>query len=175
MKKTLGKIGVFLVFVGILFAIYAFALPEYPHSVIKGFIQPKINETANMRIQEIKNEACKDVDGLTYEQIFANVEGSCWVYETPEKSSDGAEHVTFYGKGVSVNLKDWPDYNGGLMYTSTSIKIDFVIRGSGYDVIPYVDDFDNGLILYDGKHEDANKKIRKDVLNQIYGGMRKDQ
>ena len=61
------------------------------------------------------------------------------------------------------------------MYTSTSIKIDFVIRGSGYEVIPYVDDFDNGLILYDGKHEDANKKIRKDVLNQIYGGMRKYQ
>lgn len=175
MKKVFGKIGAVVVVIGILFLIYAFALPEYPQSIIKGIVQPKINATADARIQEVKNAQCKDVDGLTYDQIFANVEGSCWIYETPEKSVDGAEHVIFYGKGVSVNLKDWPDYNGGLMYTSTSIKMDFVIRGNNFELVPYVDDFQNGLKLYDGKHEDANNKIRKDILNQIYSGMRKDQ
>lgn len=175
MKKVLGNIGVILVCIGILYLIYAFALPEYPKSIITGIVQPKINATASTRIEAIKNEQCKDVDGLPYSQIFANVKGSSWIYVTPEKSSDGAEHVIFYGKDASINLKDWPDYNGSLMYTSTGIKMDFIIRGSGYELVPYVDDFKNGLVLYDGKHEDANKQIKKDVLNQIYSGMRKDQ
>lgn len=175
MKKVIGRILTVLVCVGVLYVIYAYVLPEYPQSIIKGLIQPRINSTANTRIQEVKNQKCKDVDDLTYEQVFANVEGSCWVYVTPEKSTDGAEHVIFYGENVSVNLKDWPDYNGGLMYTSTSVKFDFVIRGNSFDVVPYIDDFKTGLKIYDGKHEDANNKVRKDVLNQIYSGMRKDQ
>lgn len=175
MKNALGKIVVILVCLGLLYFVYAFALPEYPQSMVKGFIQPKINATAKTRIEEVQQAKCKEVDNLSYGQIFANVDGGCWIYETPEKSSDGAEHVIFYGRGVSVNLKDWQDYNEGLMYTSTSIKMDFIIRGNSFELVPYIDDFQNPLKLYDGKHERDNDKVREDILDQIYNGMRKDQ
>lgn len=175
MKNAVGKIIFVLVLLGALYLVYAFLLPEYPQSVVKGFIQPKIDSTANARIEEVKKAQCKDVDGLTYEQVFANAQTTCWVYVTPDKSNDGAEHVIFYGKGLDINLKDWPDYNGGMMYLATSIKMDFIIRGNNFELVPYVDDFENGLRLYDGKHEEDNNKIRKDIMNQIYSGMRKDQ
>ncbi|MGN0438918.1 MAG: hypothetical protein ACI4F4_10380 [Lachnospiraceae bacterium] len=174
MKGVVGKIATVVVAIGILILIYVL-LPEYPQSMVKGVVQPIVNATAKTRIENVKNATYKELE-LNYGAIFENVSGSCWVYQSPEQSVDGAEHVTFYGNDVSVNLSDWEMENGekGLLYTGAGIKIDFVIRGNNFDVVPYVDDFNTSLLRNDMKYQEQNKKLLQDVLTQIYGGVKKN-
>ena len=82
------------------------------------------------------------------------------------------EYVTFYGRGVSINLKDWEDYQGKLS-TSASVKVEFRIRGNNVDILPYVD----GTLMHieDGKHVEANDKIKLDIFSQLYTGMKTEK
>ena len=61
-----------------------------------------------------------------------------------------------------------------LLYTGAGIKIDFVIRGNNFAVVPYVDDFNTSLLRNDMKYQEQNKKLLQDVLTQIYGGVKKN-
>lgn len=178
MKEFFGKLGVVVVILGILYAVYAFALPEYPKSYVTSIVQPKVNATADSMITKVKQATNKDIPGKTYEQIFTSKKNStnagCWIYVTPEDSSDGAEHVIFYAKGATINLKGFEDYNGGLLYTSAVIKMDFKISGGSFDLIPYVDDLNTPLVIYDGKHTKDNAKVKKAILEQLDTGMKEE-
>ncbi len=177
MKNFMGKLLIVVIFVGILVGIY-YILPEYPQNYVKSLVQTKIDKEADARIQQVKQLKNKDVENQTYETILTtNTNAGCWTYLAAEKSDDGCEHVYYYGKDADVNLKDWPDY-GGLMYNGAIIKVDFAIKGGGssVEISPYIDDISDGkaLQIFDGKHVDANNKIKIDYFTQLYKGMKSD-
>lgn len=175
MKDFLKKVVWVVVFVAILFVAYQY-MPEYPHNYIKSVFQPKIDEMAASRINQVKALTNKDVDNKSYDDIFkAHTNTGCWVYEAVTDSKDGAEHVYYYGKDAAVNLKDYPDY-GGQMYTAAAIKVDFKITSGNVDIFIYIDDFSEDAVLWinDGKHVKENSKIKADFFKQLYSGMRSE-
>lgn len=161
-----------VIFVAVLFGIYM-VLPEYPQNFIKGFVQPIVNTQAKTRIEQVKNLTNKDVENATYKDILENnTNTTCWTYAVDETT--GAEHVYFYGKGASINLKDYVDYNGTFS-TGAVIKVDFVITNNNVDILPYVDDLETPKNIKDGKHVEENNKIKKEIFYQLYTGMKVEQ
>ena len=168
MKKILRSLVAFGIFCGILYVIYLF-LPEYPHNMIKSFIQPAINMQAKIRIGQVKkmDVNIKGLEDVTYlTALEKNTGMSCWVYEQDE--STGEEIVIYMGRGAGVNMKEAKDY-GGKLYTSATIKFEFHIKGSKVEVIPYIDG--KSMNIKDGKHVEKNKEVLKSIVSQLYGGI----
>lgn len=176
MKKVMGKVITVVVIIGILFGIY-FLLPEYPKNCVKATVQKMVDKDAQARIEAVKQKQYEGVDNQTFDAILTKgTTSGCYTYTSALKSDDGAEHVYYYGKGASINLKDWPDYGGGLLYTDAVIKVDFKIKaGNNLEIVPYIDDLSpaGALQINDGKHTDANNKIKADYFNQLYNGVKK--
>lgn len=155
----------FLVFVAVLVGVY-FALPEYPQSVMKSVFQTKVDAAAELRISQVQNMTNADLDNATYKAILeAQTKNPCWVYDVDDVT--GIETVTFYGRGVSINLKDYEEYNGKLS-TAAMVKIQFVITGQQVQIHPYVD----GVLmeLDETTHSLENKQIRLEIFSQLYTG-----
>ena len=155
----------FLVFVAVLVGVY-FALPEYPQSVVKSTFQSTIDAAAGTRIAQVQNMTNADLGDITYKTILeSQTKNPCWVYKIDEMT--GVETVTFYGRGVAINLKDYEEYQGKLS-TGAMIKIEFVITGQQVQIHPYVD----GVLmeLDEMTHSQENKKIRLEIFSQLYSG-----
>ena len=169
MRQLLKVLVVILIIGGIVFGIYS-VVPEHTHNFMKSFVQPVFNSTAKEMIKEVQELKNGDLNDATYKEIVERNNGmTCWVYERNEGES--VEHVIFYGKGASLNLKDYPDYNG-LLTTSAQVKIDFQIDGNKVEIIPTID----GVKMYkDGlEYKDANETIRKDIMSQLLQGMKEN-
>lgn len=169
MKKFLKTLIGIVIIIAILFGVYT-VLPEHSHNIVKSFIQPVFEPRAKQLITEVQQIKNKDINDMTYKDILEKNNGmTCWVYEKAE--GDPVEHVIFYGKGASINLKDYPDYDG-LLTTSCQVKVDFQVYGTSVDIIPYID----GKKMYkdDVKYKDENEKIRKDIMTQFANGLRAD-
>lgn len=167
MKQFL-KVVIWIVVLGAVLVGVYMVLPEYPKNYVNSIVQPMVNSQAKTRIAQVKALANKDMGNATYETILeSKTKNACWVYETKEEEP-GMEYVTFYGRGVSINLKDWTDYQGKLS-TSATVKIEFRIRGNNVDILPYVD----GTLMHieDGNHVEQNDKIKLAIFNQMYNGM----
>lgn len=169
--KNFLKVLIWVVIIGgVCFGIYS-VLPEYPHNFVKSFIQPIIDSQAKSRITQVQNLAVEGMDNVNYKTVLEKNTGvSCWTYKKDE-AEPGVEYVIYNGKGAAVNLKEYTDYNGKLS-TSSVIKFEFKIVGSNVEIYPYVDG--EIMNIQDGAHVDANKKIRSDILQQLYNGMKDD-
>lgn len=151
--KQFMKVLIWIVILGaVLFGVYAI-LPEYPQSFMKSFVQPVVNSQAKTRIDQVK--ALKNADvNATYQDILEHYTNtSCWVYE----QGTGFETVTFYGKGASINIKEVPDHEDHL-YTSTSVKFEFVITGNNVEIKAYIQE---------NLQDDV---IRDLMIRQLYSG-----
>lgn len=165
MKGFLKGVVWILVLAAVCVGVY-YILPEYPQSYVKSVFQPMVDAVAKAKIEQVQGSLNKDLDNASYKTILeSKTKNPCWVYIMDD---GGVEHVVFYGRGVSMNLKEWGDYQGKLS-TSASIKIDFEFTTNGVSVHPYVDGY--LMEINDGKHVDQNKKIRKEILSQLYSGM----
>lgn len=143
-----------------------FILPEYPQSYVKSIFQPMTDAAADLRIGQVQNMLNEELDNATYKAILeAKTKNPCWVYEMDEVT--GAENVTFYGRGVTINLQDYGEYQGKLS-TSAMIKIVFEITGNKVQIHPYVDG--TLMEINDGSHEEENKEIRMSILSQMHTG-----
>ncbi len=169
--KQLGKVLIWIIILGaILFGVYAF-VPEYPHNFMKSFVQPVVDARAKELITSVQNLTNSDVNNATYKEILEkHTSMRYWVYETRE-TEPGVEYVIFGGKGASINLKDYTDYDG-LLSTSAFVKFEFKITGNNVDIYPYIDG--KPMHINDARHAETNKKIRLDILSQLYGGFRED-
>ena len=166
MKGFLKVVVWILVLAAVAVGVYL-VLPEYPQSFVKSIYQPMTDAAAKSKIESVQKLINKDLDNASYKTILeAKTKNPCWVYEKDEVT--GTEYVRFYGRGLNMNLKDWTEYNG-MLSTSASIKMEFEIVGSKVEIHPYVD----GVLMEinDGKHTEENKKIRLDILSQMYAGM----
>ncbi|MCM1497052.1 MAG: hypothetical protein NC124_01140 [Clostridium sp.] len=170
--KGFLKVVMWIVILGaILFGVYMI-LPEYPQNFAKSIVQPIIDSTAKTKIGQVKALTNKDLNGATYQTILEGKTNSkCWVYETREEEP-GIEYVIFYGKGVTINLKDYADYDGKLS-TSASVKIEFKISGNNVEIYPYVDGVK--MNIQDGAHVEQNDKIKQDIFQQLYSGMQMEK
>lgn len=169
MKQFL-KVVIWIVIIGGICTGVYFILPEYPHNFVKSFVQPVIDSGAKARITQVQNLAVDGIDGATYKMVLEKNTGmSCWVYDKDEAT--GVETVTYRGNGASVNMKDYTDYQGKL-YTSCSVKFEFVITGNNVDIYPYLDG--TKMNITDGAHVEQNKKVRADILTQLYGGIQEE-
>ncbi|MDE5863575.1 MAG: hypothetical protein K2H34_04430 [Lachnospiraceae bacterium] len=166
--KGFLKVVVWIVILGaILFGVYM-VVPEYPHNFAKSIVQPIVDSTAKTKIGQVKALTNKDLDNATYQAILeAKTKSKFWVYETRD-AEPGVEYVIFYGNGVTINLKDYEDYNGKLS-TSASVKIEFKIVNNNVEIYPYVDDV--LMNIQDGAHVEQNDRIKRDILQQLYTGM----
>lgn len=161
MKVVVWIVVVIAVAVGVYFI-----LPEYPQSFVKSVFQPMTDAVAKSRIEEVQNIINKDLNGASYKTILeSKTKNPCWVYR---KEESGTEYVTFYGRGVSINLKEWEEYNG-MLSTSASVKMEFEIAGGKVEIHPYVDG--ELMEIKDGKHTKQNKELRLELLTQLHGGM----
>lgn len=168
MKKVLKILVGLLVLAGIGYGVYTI-LPEYPHNFVKGFVQPMTNVRAKDLIHGIQNLQNKDMGGVSYKEILEKNTGSwAWVYEMRE-TDPAAEYVVFYGRGACINLKDYSDYNG-MLNTSALVKVEFRVAGKNVEIIPYIDGVK--MLIDDKNHVEQNKAIRKEILYQLYNGMR---
>lgn len=168
MKKLIIWI---VVLAAVCFGVYM-VLPEFPKAVVTSIIQPITNSEAKARINQVKALTNRDLDNANYETILeSKTKSPTWIYETRE-SEPGVEYVIFYGRGVSINLKDWEDYNG-MLSTSASVKMEFKIVNGNVEILPYVD----GILMNikDGAHVEKNDKIKLDILSQLYGGMQTEK
>ncbi len=168
MKGFIKALVWILILVAVAVGVY-FILPEYPQSSVKSIFQPMTDAVAKSKIEQVQNMLNKDFDNASYKTILeSKAKNPCWVYRKDETT--GMEYVTFYGRGVQINLQDYAEYNG-MLSTSASVKIEFEINGNKVDIHPYVDDFENPMEIKDGKHTEENKKIRKAIFSQLYTGM----
>lgn len=149
-----------------------FVLPEYPQDYVKSVIQPIINAESQVRVAQVQSLLVKELDNASYKTILeAKAKNPCWAYEKDETT--GVETVTYHGRGLTLNLKDWTEYSG-LLSTNATLKIEFVITTvngqSKVDIHPYVDD--TLMELVDGKanRDEENKKLRLEILKQAYYG-----
>ena len=167
MNKVVSWIVGIVVVLGILYGIYYF-LPEFPHAGIQSVFQPMVDANAKAKINEIKNIK-NDRLNMTYDEILTSeandLSMKCWVYESSLKSADGYEHVRFYSKGATINLKDVegaPD----MLYTSAALKVDFVISAGKVDIQMYID----GSPIYKANAPRAQKEtIKQTVFSQLAG------
>ncbi len=168
--KSFMKVLIWLVVLGAVCAGVYVVLPEYPQSCVKSAFQPHIDPQAKVRIDQVQALTNRDLNSATYKTILeGKVKNPCWVYEFDETT--GAEKVTFYGRGILINLKDWKDYDGKLS-TSASVKMEFEIAGNKVEIHPYVDG--KLMEINDGKHDEQNDDLRLDLLSQLYNGMKVD-
>lgn len=148
-----------------------FVLPEYPQSMVKSIFQPMVDSEAKSMISQVQSLTNKDLDNASYKTILeAKTKNPCWVYNKDETT--GEQSVVFYGRGISINLKDWTDYEG-VLSTSASIKMEFKISGRNVEILPYVDG--KLMSIKDGAHVDQNDKIKLDILSQMYTGMQTEK
>lgn len=171
--KQFIRVVVWIIILGAVCTGIYFVLPEYPQNFVKSFVQPVINSTAKTRISQVQNlvaEGVEGVEGVTYKMVLEKNTGmSCWVYDKDDAT--GVEYVTYYGNGASINIKDYKEYNGKL-YTSCSVKFEFKITGSSVEIYPYIDGI--ARVIEDGAHVEQNKLVRKDIVDQLYNGMKED-
>lgn len=173
MKKFLKVVIWIAIIVGVCFGIYT-VLPEYPKSMVQSFVQPIVNSQAKLMVGKIQNLKVSDIDelkDLTYKTVLEKNTGmSCWVYAMDE-ANPSIETVTYRGNGASLNLKDYGDYNGKLV-TSAYVKVIFKItNGKNVTIEMYVDN--QPMFINDnGQHDEMNKTLKKDLLSQMYNGMR---
>lgn len=169
MKKFLKVVLWIIIIGGVCTGIYM-VLPEYPQDFIKSFVQPIVNSTAKMRIEQVKNLPADGLEGVTYQTALEKNTGmSCWAYEKDETT--GIEYVRYRGNGGSVNMKDYADYNGKL-YTSCSVMFEFKITGNSVEIYPYLDG--TKMNIEDGKHVEQNKQVRQIIVQQLYGGVQEE-
>lgn len=158
-----------VVLVAICVGVY-FVLPEYPQSVVKSLFQPMVDSEAKSMISQVQSLTNKDLDNASYKTILeAKTKNPCWVYN--KDKTTGEKSVVFFGRGVSINLKDWTDYQG-VLSTSASVKIEFKISGRNVEILPYVDG--KLMSIKDGKHVEQNDKIKLSILSQMYTGMQEE-
>lgn len=169
--KQIMKVLIWIIVIGGICTGIYMVLPDYPQDFIKSFVQPVINSQAKARIKQIQSLKAEGVDNVDYKTVLEKNSGiSCWVYETRE-SEPGIEYVKYRGKGAAINLKEYTDYDGKLS-TSCLVTFEFKIKGSSVEIYPYIDDVK--MNIEDGAHVDANKKIREDIVQQLYNGMKAD-
>lgn len=171
MKGFVKVVVWIIILAAIAFGVYL-VLPEFPQAAVKSVVQPIIDANAKMRIDQVKALTNRDLDNATYQTILeGQTKNPSWVYVTKEEEP-GIEYVIFYGRGVSINLKDWTDY-AGMLSTSASIKVEFKITGGNVDIYPYID----GVLMniQDGKHVEQNDKIKLDIFRQLYTGMQTEK
>lgn len=164
--KGFVKVVVWIVVLAAICVGVYFILPEYPQSYVKSIFQPMTDAAADLRIGQVQNMLNDELDKATYKTILeAKTKNPCWVYKMDEVT--GAESVTFYGRGVTINLQDYRDYQGKLS-TSAMIKVVFDITGNKVQIHPYVD----GVLmeLNDESYEEKNKEIRTTIFRQMYTG-----
>lgn len=160
-----------IILAAVCFGVYM-VLPEFPQAAVKSVVQPIIDSNAKMRIDQVKLLTNKDLNNTTYKAILeSKTKNPSWVYVTKEEEP-GVEYVIFYGRGVSINLKDWTDYQG-MLSTSASVKIEFKITNGNVEILPYIDG--NPMYIKDGAHVEQNDKIKQDILNQLYSGMQEEK
>lgn len=165
MKGFVKGVVWIVILIAILVGVY-FVLPEYPQSYVKSIFQPMTDAAAEMRIMQVQNMVNEDLGNVAYKTILeSQTKNPCWVYKLDEIT--GVETVTFYGRGVSINLKDYEEYEGKLS-TSAMIKMEFVITGQQVEIHPYVD----GVLMEkeETKYSQENKEIRLEILSQMYSG-----
>lgn len=168
MKGFIKAVVWIVIVVAALVGVY-FVLPEYPQDFVKSIVQPVVDAEAKVRIEQVQSLLVKELDNASYKTLLeGKAKNPCWAYEKDENT--GVETVTFHGRGYSINLKEWREYNG-VLSTSAAVKFEFVITGGKQvDVHAYVD----GVLmeLNDAKdsHQESNKQIRLDILNQTHTG-----
>ena len=171
MKQLLKVVVTIVILIAIGYGVYAF-LPEYPHDFVKSFVQPIVDVEAKARITQVQNipVGIKELDGVTYKTALEKNNGSsCWVYDKDEAT--GQETVVFRGRGASINMKDYVDYEGKL-YTSAEVKFEFIISGNTVEIIPYLDG--TKMNIKDGAHVEKNKEVLRMIVSQLYGGMQEE-
>lgn len=135
MKQFLKVVIGVVILVAICFGVYT-VLPEYPHNMVKSFVQPVIDKQAKTRLTAVKNLVNKDLEA-TYQKILeSHTTTYFWIYDADEAT--GTETVTFYAKGAHINIKDVPDHEDHL-YTSCGVKFEFKISGTTVDITAYIE------------------------------------
>lgn len=135
MRQFLKVVIGIIILAGICFGVYT-VLPEYPHNMVKSFVQPVMDKQAKVRIDEVKNLVNKDLEA-TYQKILeSHTTSSFWIYDANEAA--GTETVTFYAKGAHINIKDVPDHEDHL-YTSCGVKFVFAISGKTVNITAYIE------------------------------------
>jgi hypothetical protein len=168
MKQFLKVLAGIAILCGVLYGVYM-VVPEYPHDMIKSFVQPVFDVEAKLRIGQVKNldVNIKGLEGITYQRALEKNTGmNCWVYNKDEAA--GTEEVVFRGNGASINMKDVKDY-GGKLYTSGEVKFEFHIDGTKVEIIPFIDGQE--MNIKDGKHVEQNKEVLKMIVTQLATGI----
>ncbi len=171
MKQLLKVIVAIVILIAVGYGVYLI-LPDYPHDFVKSVVQPIVDVEAKTRITQVQNMSVgiKELDGVTYKTALEKNNGSnCWVYDKDETT--GQETVVYRGNGAPVNMKDYSDYNGKL-YTSASVKFEFIITGNSVEIIPYLND--TKMNIKDGAHVEQNKEVLQMIVSQLYGGMEEE-
>lgn len=168
MKGFLKVVVWIVVVIAALVGVY-YVLPEYPQDYVKSVIQPLVNAESKARVEQVQNLLVKELDNASYKAILeAKTKNPCWAYEKDDTT--GVETVTFHGRGLTINLKDWTDYSG-LLSTNATVKVEFVITGGQkVDIHVYVDDTLMEIVDAKDSHQEDNKKIRLEILKQVYYG-----
>lgn len=168
MKGFFKAVVWIVIVVAALVGVY-FVLPEYPQDFVKSVVQPIVDAESQVRVQQVQSLLVKELDNASYKTILeAKSKNPCWAYEKNEET--GVETVTFHGRGLTINLKDWTEYSG-LLSTNATVKVEFVITGGKQvDIHTYVDDTLMEIIDTKDSHQEENKKIRLEILKQVYLG-----
>lgn len=168
MKGFFKAVVWIVIVVAALVGVY-FVLPEYPQDFVKSVVQPIVDAESQVRVQQVQSLLVKELDNASYKTILeAKSKNPCWAYEKNEET--GVETVTFHGRGLTINLKDWTEYSG-LLSTNATVKVEFVITGGKQvDIHTYVDDTLMEIIDAKDSHQEENKKIRLEILKQVYLG-----
>ena len=135
MKQFLKVVIGVIILVAICFGVYT-VLPDYPHNMVKSFVQPVVNKQAKARIDAVKGLVNKDLDAGYQKILESHTTTYFWVYDLDEAT--GTETVTFYAKGAHINIKDIPDHEDHL-YTSCGIKFEFKISGNTVNITAYIE------------------------------------
>ncbi|MBO5088278.1 MAG: hypothetical protein J6C01_06350 [Lachnospiraceae bacterium] len=168
MKGFFKAVVWIVIVVAALVGVY-FVLPEYPQDFVKSVVQPIVDAESQVRVQQVQSLLVKELDNASYKTILeAKSKNPCWAYEKNEET--GVETVTFHGRGLTINLKDWTEYSG-LLSTNATVKVEFVITGGKQvDIHTYVDDTLMEIVDAKDSHQEENKKIRLEILKQVYLG-----
>ena len=168
MKGFFKAVVWIVIVVAALVGVY-FVLPEYPQDFVKSVIQPIVDAESQVRVQQVQSLLVKELDNASYKTILeAKSKNPCWAYELDEET--GVETVTFHGRGLTINLKDWTEYSG-LLSTNATVKVEFEITGGKQvDIHIFVDGQQMEIIDAKDSHQEENKKIRLEILKQVYLG-----
>ena len=130
--KVLGKVLIWVIILGlVVFGVYLI-LPEYPHNLMRSLVQPVIDTQAKVRIEQVQQLVNKELNANYKDILEGGTKTPCWVYDFDEIT--GAEAVTFYGTGATINIKDVEGVEDKF-YTSSSVKFVFHITGNNVEKI----------------------------------------